>query len=167
MVVSNIKSTGYPQKSPAEQSREVRTATRDKGVQEEIQQRFQTEGRHAEKARLAQAAFEDSVGNSSSYEDRVDQMVRAVTRRQADDRWANAETDTRHDVASRDREDFVRERVNNAYTESETRSRTTEAPARADVDPAPERSAREQQRGSEVYRSAERTGIDRTMDLVV
>lgn len=184
MDISSVTSTGYAQKNPTQQSREVRQSTQANGVEEKIQQRFQTQGRHNAKARIAQAAFQDSVGTSerAKYESGVDQMVRAVARREADNQWESTDTDqanqarrdrhteqTSESSLTSGRDDFIRERVDAAYAETEHRQR----PVRSSSDDttraeqANERTVRQQQQGAEVYRDSERSGIDRTVELVI
>lgn len=165
MDISTVTSATYAKKSPAEQSREVRESSQAKAIQETIQKRHQTEGRpegrQAEKARIATAAFEDSVEstNRGSVDDGIDQMVRAVARQQATEKRANEDVETEHDPAARER--FIREQVNSVYSETENKSSQQEATS------TPEQTARQQQQGADVYRSADRSGIDRTLELVI
>lgn len=161
MDISTVTSTAYAQKSPTQVSREIRQSTQSKGLEEAAQQRQQTEGRHAEKARIANEVFKDSVEttDSAAVDDGIDQMVRAVSRQRA------SEQSTESDAVEQDpnaREQFIRQRVDSAYSDKEN-----QPPQRESSPSQSDQTARQQQQGAEVYRSSNRTGTDQTVELVI
>ncbi|MDH5408638.1 MAG: hypothetical protein OEZ33_11235 [Gammaproteobacteria bacterium] len=163
MKVTPVSSTAYVQKTQTEISREVRQTTQAKGFQETIEKAHQADRRHEEGARIAHAAFKDSLENSSPIrkEDGVDKMVREVARQKAE------ETRQQHEDVRRqtdvDQSNAAREKVNEAYGESTQSSQ----PENERPESTPEQSPRQQQSGADSYRDATKNSVDRTVELVI
>ena len=163
MKILSATSTAYAQKTPTEVSREVRQATQAKGFQETIEKSHQAERRHEEGARLAQAAFKDSLDNSSPVrkEDSIDRMVRAVAKQHAEER--RQQTESARQQENVDQTDAARDKVNQAYGEESGSVQTEDRPKPETSEPNP----RQQQQGAESYSSATRNSVDRTVELVI